>query len=194
MMDLVVHDVDESGDFDSSVDRILVGGLTSDKKWAGTVFVIDLTLASSATYPKADDVFRVKFKRPFFTNDNFKFTVKTFDELNADSLKLKMKDIKVVPNPYVASNVMEPAVSNQFLNQRRRLLFTNIPAQSVISIYTVSGVFVDEINVNNSPERGSIHWDMLTREGLEIAAGMYIYHVKSSVTGDEKLGKFAVIK
>ncbi|GIR22499.1 hypothetical protein CM15mP37_00040 [bacterium] len=37
MMDLVVHDVDESGDFDSSVDRILVGGLTSDKKWAGTV-------------------------------------------------------------------------------------------------------------------------------------------------------------
>jgi hypothetical protein len=194
MMDLVVHDVDESGDFDSSVDRILVGGLTSDKKWAGTVFVIDLTLASTATYPKADDVFRVKFKRPFFTNDNFKFTVKTFDELNADSLKLKMKDIKVVPNPYVASNVMEPAVSNQFLNQRRRLLFTNIPAQSVISIYTVSGVFVDEINVNNSPERGSIHWDMLTREGLEIAAGMYIYHVKSSVTGDEKLGKFAVIK
>ena len=105
-----------------------------------------------------------------------------------------MKDIKVVPNPYVASNVMEPAVSNQFLNQRRRLLFTNIPAQSVISIYTVSGVFVDEINVNNRPERGSIHWDMLTREGLEIAAGMYIYHVKSSVTGDEKLGKFAVIK
>ena len=46
MMDLVVHDVDESGDFDSSVDRVLVGGLTSDKKWAGTVFVIDLTLAS----------------------------------------------------------------------------------------------------------------------------------------------------
>ena len=63
----------------------------------------------------------------------------------------------------------------QISSKSRRLLFTNIPAQSVISIYTVSGVFVDEINVNNSPERGSIHWDMLTREGLEIAAaGLHI--------------------
>ena len=105
-----------------------------------------------------------------------------------------MENIKVVPNPYVASNVMETAVSNQFLNQRRKLLFTNIPSQATIKIYTVSGIFVDQINVNNSPERGSIHWDMLTREGLEIAAGMYIYHVKSTVTGNEKLGKFAVIK
>jgi len=29
---------------------------------------------------------------------------------------------------------------------------------------------------------------------LEIAAGIYIYHIKSEVTGKEKLGKFAVIK
>ena len=28
----------------------------------------------------------------------------------------------------------------------------------------------------------------------EVAAGIYIYHIKSLVTGDEKLGKFAVIK
>jgi hypothetical protein len=31
-------------------------------------------------------------------------------------------------------------------------------------------------------------------EGLEVAAGMYFYHVKSSVSGDEKMGKFAIIK
>jgi hypothetical protein len=35
---------------------------------------------------------------------------------------------------------------------------------------------------------------MLTREGLEIAAGVYIYHVKAKETGDEFIGKFAVIK
>jgi len=29
---------------------------------------------------------------------------------------------------------------------------------------------------------------------LEIAAGMYFYHIKSTVTGKEKMGKFAVIK
>ena len=105
-----------------------------------------------------------------------------------------MEDIRVVPNPYVATNVMETAVSNQFLNQRRRLLFTNIPAQATIKIFTVSGILVDEILVNNSPQDGGIHWDMLTREGLEIAAGMYLYHVESLATGDKKLGKFEVIK
>ena len=153
-----------------------------------------LTLASSNTYPKADDVFRVRFKRPFYLTDNLKFSVQSFDQLNEDSLKNTMEDIRVVPNPYVATNVMEPAVSNEFLNQRRRLLFTNIPSQATIKIFTVSGILVDEISVNNSPQVGTVHWDMLTREGLEIAAGMYLYHVESLATGDEKLGKFAVIK
>ena len=92
------------------------------------------------------------------------------------------------------TNMMETAVSNPFLNQRRRIMFTHIPAQCTIKIFTISGVLVDEIMVNNQPENGIIHWDMLSRENLEIAAGMYIYHIKAQETGDEKLGKFAVIK
>jgi hypothetical protein len=35
---------------------------------------------------------------------------------------------------------------------------------------------------------------MLTRENLEIAAGMYIYHIDAQQIGEEKVGKFAVIK
>ena len=100
--------------------------------------------------PSGDDVFRVKFKRPISQMTDF-LNLRSIHliHLMSDSLKNKMKNIKVVPNPYVATNVMEPAVSNQFLNQRRRLLFTNIPAQATIKIFTVSGILVDEINVNN---------------------------------------------
>ena len=105
-----------------------------------------------------------------------------------------MDSIMVVPNPYVMTNMMETAVANQFLNQRRRLMFTNIPADCHIRIFTVSGTYVDEINVKNEPDDGIIHWNMLTRENLEIAPGMYIYHVESNETGDSKIGKFAVIK
>jgi len=90
--------------------------------------------------------------------------------------------------------MMEEAVTNPYLNQRRRIIFTHIPAQCTIKIFTVSGVLVDEIVVQNPPEKGLVHWDMLTRESLEIAAGMYIYHVESTNTGDTKIGKFAVIK
>ena len=191
---MVVHDVDKSGQFELANDKILVGGVTWDRKWAGTAFVLDFNLVQSGLMPSGDDVFRVKFTRPIWKTDFLAFEINTYDSLDVDSLKNTMKNIKVVPNPYVATNVMEPAVSNQFLNQRRRLLFTNIPAQATIKIFTVSGILVDEINVNNPSERGTIHWDMLTREGLEIAAGMYIYHVEAAATGDQKIGKFAVIK
>ena len=105
-----------------------------------------------------------------------------------------MDNIKVVPNPYVMTNMMESAVANPFLNQRRRLMFTHVPSDCIIKIFTVSGVMVDEILVSNEPENGIIHWDMLTRENLEIAAGMYIYHIEAHETGDQKTGKFAVIK
>ena len=105
-----------------------------------------------------------------------------------------MDKILVVPNPYVATNMMETALSNPMLNQRRRLLFTNIPAQCMIKIFTSAGIFVDEIDVTNPPSSGIVHWDMLTHENLEIAAGVYVYHVKSIETGQEKTGKFAVIK
>jgi hypothetical protein len=99
-----------------------------------------------------------------------------------------------VPNPYVVTNMMESAVSNPFLNQRRKIMFTHVPADCIIKIFTVSGVLVDEIVVSNQPDNGIVHWDMLTRENLEIAAGMYIYHIDAKQIGEEKVGKFAVIK
>jgi hypothetical protein len=105
-----------------------------------------------------------------------------------------MSNIRVVPNPYVATSAMETAVSNTFLNQRRSLMFTNLPARCDIKIFTVSGVLVDEIDVENAADNGIVHWDLLSNEGLEVAAGMYIYYVKSKETGDEKMGKFAIIK
>ena len=194
LMDMVVHDVNKNGVFDKSEDKIIVGGMRNDGKWAGTAFVIDFNLASTATYPKSDDIFRVKFSRPFWKDDYLTFTINSYDGINADSLSKTMDNIRVVPNPYVATNVMEPAVSNQFLNQRRSLMFTNVPAQALIKIFTISGVLVDEIVINNSPEKGVVHWDMLTREGLEIAAGMYLFHIEALATGDQKIGKFAIIK
>jgi len=94
----------------------------------------------------------------------------------------------------VVTNTMEPAVANKYLNQRRRIMFTHLPARCTIRIFTSSGILVDTIEVENPPSDGTVHWDLLTREGLEIAAGMYVYHVKAEVTGKEKIGKFAVIK
>jgi hypothetical protein len=53
---------------------------------------------------------------------------------------------------------------------------------------------VDVLEVDNPIDDGTAHWDLLTKEGLEVAAGMYLYHVKAHATGDEQMGKFAIIK
>ncbi|MHB2156080.1 fibronectin type III domain-containing protein [Calditrichota bacterium GD2] len=192
-MDLVVEDRNYNRQFDIE-DRILVGDLNTRGYWAATAFSFEFAISDSADLPQADDVYRVYHKRPFWISDSVTFTVKPEGALNETVLKSTMDDIKVVPNPYIATNAMEPAVANPFLNQRRRLMFTHIPAQCTIKIFTVSGVLVDQIDVQNEPSNGIVHWDLKTREGLDVAAGMYIYHVKSLKTGDEKIGKFAIIK
>ena len=193
LMDVIAQDMNNNDTLDIFEDRIFVGA-PAGNRWRATAFIIDFQLATDATYPLSGDVYQVDWDRPFFESDTIRFTVSSDDSLDTGDLSSDMKNIKVVPNPYVMTNLMEPALSNPFLNQRRRLLFTHIPATCTIKIFTISGVLVDKIIVENEPDNGIVHWDMLTREGLEIAAGMYLYHVESEVTGDEKLGKFAVIK
>ena len=193
IMDMVVYDLNNNDTIDMFIDKFFVGA-TNGTRWRGTAFILDFQLATEETFPQSGDVYQLDWKRPFYQTDTIRFLVNENQGLDTDALTSGMDKIKVVPNPYVMTNMMEEAVTNPYLNQRRKLLFTHIPAECIIKIFTVSGVLVDEIKVNNEPDQGIIHWDMLTRENLEIAAGMYIYHIESSVTGESKLGKFAVIK
>ena len=198
-MEMVVQDMNGNGVFDILEDRILVGPIGNKGffkgLWGGLAFVIDFNeLESENQLPRAGDVYQVTFKRPFLPTDSVTFTINAGEELNVQKFEDDFKKIKVVPNPYIATNAMEPALSNPYLNQPRRLMFTHIPAKCTIQIFTVSGVLVKTIEVNNEPANGIVHWNLRSREGLEVAAGMYIYRVKSLLTGKEKLGKFAVIK
>jgi hypothetical protein len=194
-LEMVVQDVNNNQEFDILQDRILVGPVSDDNKWAGTVFIIDFqNISDINNLPKDGDFYRVTFHRPFWKADSIVFTVKPEAALNTQEIASSMDNIRVVPNPYIATNAMEPAISNPLLNQRRRIMFTNLPAECTIKIFTVSGLLVDVIEVNNPSDNGMVHWDLQTREGLEVAAGIYIYHVKSGRTGDEKMDKFAIIK
>ena len=197
-VDLITYDLDESGAFEWDQDIILAGHTIESRgryRWCGTIFSIDFrNVPDEASLPEVNDVYSVKLTRPLTSNDQFIFSVNPEQTQNAADIKTTMDSIKVVPNPYIATNAMETAVANKFLNQRRRIMFTHIPAECDIRIFTSSGVLVDHIEVDNEPSAGVVHWDVLSREGLEIAAGMYVYHVKSRATGDEKVGKFAVIK
>lgn len=93
--------------------------------------------------------------------------------------------ISVAPNPYVGSNEAE-------LEEYETLLgFHHLPDKCTIYIYNLLGNLVDIIYHDSTS--GSEFWDMTTRSQESIASGLYIYRVVD-VSGNEQVGKFAVIK
>ena len=76
----------------------------------------------------------------------------------------------------------------------RKIDFINLPSKCTIKIFTLAGYLVDTIEHNDLNERGAESWDLLSKDGLEIAYGVYLYHVDAYELGVETTGKFAVVK
>jgi hypothetical protein len=195
---LEIIGIDKNGSkaFELYEDEMFVGYtyfFAGKYRWLVTLFRIDFNGLTADDMPRPGDVYRINFKRPFSSLDSIQFRV-----LSPESRGLAFVEdlgrVKVVPNPYIVTNSMEPAVRNNALNQRRKLMFLNVPAECTIKIFTMSGYLINTIEVQNSQDNGIVEWDLLTKEDLEIAAGVYIYHLQSHKTNKEKIGKFAVIK
>ena len=203
LMDMVVQDYAGSSwaldqEFNINNDRILVGQIDSLNNWKGTSFIIDFLNVDSTFFPEPGSRYSISWDRNFWNTDTFKFGIDSLNLISGNNLKNDLNKIRVVPNPYVGTNAMEQAVINPFLNQPRKIMFTNVPSSCVITIFTPSGVKVKKIRKNDT-SGGMVHWDLLNEEGLEIAAGMYLYHVQPSFSDKslnqyEHVGKFAVIK
>jgi hypothetical protein len=142
--------------------------------------------------PKSGDKLELKLKKPFLSSDKFRFVAKKA-LIDADQAKKDMEKIKVVPNPYVASAQWE--AKNPYASGRgpRSLHFTHLPSKCTIRIFTVNGELVDVIEHDSPFNDGSEEWKMLTKDNLNVAYGIYVYHVTAPGVGD-KIGKFAIIK
>ena len=187
-LDLLVYDADNNKIYDRDSEYVFVG-YSKDGTFKGTIFGFRFPFNE---IPQPGSVYHLDFVRAL--RDSVMFTVNRESVTEVTKIKNDMDKIRVVPNPYIVTNTMEQAIRNNGLNQQRQLLFTHIPAQSKIKIFTSSGILIRELEVDNSSDNGTYHWDMLTKEGLEIAAGIYVYLVESKLTNDKKIGKFAVVK
>ena len=91
---------------------------------------------------------------------------------NWDMQQKILDQIGVVPNPYYSYSTYET------LSQlETKVRFVNVPANTVISIYTVDGTLVRRLG----PTTGSsttVDWDLHNHNGLPIAGGMYLIHVE----------------
>ncbi|PKL87648.1 MAG: hypothetical protein CVV23_14325 [Ignavibacteriae bacterium HGW-Ignavibacteriae-2] len=156
---------------------------------------IDTTgMGSTALIPPADgDLFKLMLKVPYSKSD--KFTFRTTAQILDEKLSKEEFDSKpfVVPNPYVGSASFEPqrfAVSGR---GERKIEFRNIPLNAEIRIYTINGELVQQLRHEGFITDGTVSWDLRNKDQLEVAPGLYIYHVDGGTTG-KFTGKFAIIK
>ena len=145
-------------------------------------------------FPQAGDKFRIYTLKPFESGDYFSFTTKSA-AVNVSQANKDLSKISVVPNPYIAAATWEPRTLFATGRGDRMIDFINLPAKCTIKIYTMSGALVktlykDGSNLNSG---GAITWNLVTDDGMDIAYGVYVFHVDAPGIG-EYIGKFAVIK
>ncbi|MDZ7345773.1 MAG: hypothetical protein ONA69_03180, partial [candidate division KSB1 bacterium] len=148
--------------------------------------------AGSPAAPRPGDVFRIHTSKPFRNGETARFTVRS-GRMVPDMAKNQLDRITVVPNPYRAAASWESRSPFQFGRGERKIYFNNLPQKCTIRIYTVRGYLVDTIEHDGIAENGSEAWDLLSKDGMEIAYGVYLYHVDAPGVGTY-VGKFAVIK
>jgi hypothetical protein len=142
--------------------------------------------------PEPGAVLRFETVKPFASGDHidFSFRAPAFD---AERAAAALDSVYVVPNPYVATSLFEP--SNPYLVGRgeRRVYFVNLPPQCTIRIYTITGDLVQTIEHNGGVENGQAPWDLTSRDGMDVAYGVYLFHVEAPGVG-QTVGRLALIK
>lgn len=120
------------------------------------------------------------------------------------------KEIGVYPNPYYARAFWDGSGE-----RNRKIYFYNLPARCAITIFTIAGDVVAELEhdasnytgneiewfrrfgVRDYPAQfagGEHAWDLITKFDQALATGLYLFSVKDKESGAVKTGKFMIIK
>lgn len=96
--------------------------------------------------------------------------------------------ITVTPNPYKITG----------LNDRRQdpsshdIYFLNMPEDFTLTIVDVTGQVIFR-DIVQGASNGQYSWNMFSKDGIEVASGLYIYHVAYG-GGREFVGHFAILR
>ncbi len=163
--------------------------ITGAKKTAFT-FQFDVSIPEEAIDPVPGNVFKLVLSKPYSPKDKYQF--ETVAE-KIDPKKEQLKNIKVVPNPYIVRNTWERS------GDYARLMFINLPERYVIRIYTLAGDHVRTIdsqtaaanNLETGP--GWVFWNLLTHNDQKVVPGVYIFQIEVPGVGNH-IGKFAIVR
>ena len=139
------------------------------------------------------DTLFVYTSKPFRYGDEFLLTTH-LPEIDYSNSDTDLSDIKVVPNPYIATTAIESSLPPGVSSGRgeRKVEFQNIPNDATIRIYNIRGQHITTLNHDGNIFDGSVSWNLRTKENMDIAYGVYLYVVESDL--GIKKGKIAIIK
>lgn len=142
-------------------------------------------------------------------NPVYEFQITEGSSRNVASVgKSVLDQIRIVPNPYLSVSGYE----NSQIDNRVKIV--NLPTQCVVSIFNLSGTLIRQFNFDQSSTRpyayignGEVvsnargtnfqtflEWDLKNQNGLPIASGVYIIHVKSEKYGEKVIKWFGVLR
>jgi hypothetical protein len=166
-------------------------GITQSKIDLGWVVLTEKDTLKQAFEPGQS--YFIKAKK-LFNRDDIYESVITKAKFDANIAKnIGLDNVRVVPNPYYGTSMFEqynPLITGP---GERQIQFRGLPPKCTIRIYTVYGDLIDTIYHNGDLSSDAQSWDLKTRDNLDLAYGVYIFHVDAPGIG-EKIGKFAVIK
>ena len=179
-----------------------------------TLFAWNIVISPARYQPRPGDTLFIRTKRPITSADRFTVELKAPVE-NPDAVRNALDNVKVFPNPYIVTNTAEGNLQGADTRGRatRKLFFKNVPLRSTIRIYTIRGELIRTLNADNpdgntafgvrdrenegagtfSYPTSQVEWDLKTSENLDVAYGIYLYHIDAPGIGT-KTGKFAIIK
>jgi hypothetical protein len=139
---------------------------------------------------------RVNYYQPVSSRSEFEFRVvpQTVGRTITHVTQSMLDNVRVVPNPYLAISAFD------YVADVRRLMFVALPPSGSIHIFTASGQYVQRLDWEPEDLQGTgdLAWEMNTKEGTEIASGVYMFvlETRDPESGNRlsKTGKFIVIK
>lgn len=97
-----------------------------------------------------------------------------------------LSNVHTVPDPYYVTNPLEQSPN------AKKLRFVNLPSRAIIRIYSLSGVLVNIVTLNDQTGGGEVEWNLRNRNNQFVASGVYFYHVEGP-DGKSKVGRFTVV-
>jgi len=101
-------------------------------------------------------------------------------------------EVFVVPNPYYGSTAWD-LTPNPKDPTGTHVDFMNMPKGPwTVRIYTMAGDLVRTLENDTGRDVGQVRWDLVSRNGQDVATGIYIYSVQSRY--GSQVGKIAVLQ